>query len=429
MRKLLILFFIFSFLISFAYASYSTSYSKLGSSDNSYSTGNGLFSSNDLPIRVESRGLINGQYAPIIYDLDDNGVNEIIISEGASIIIYQSRFLDIVDDVNIGTDEYTSPIVMDIDDDGLYELILMTYEANNVKVLELEFDGVNLIVQRTHTPITLSSNLAQSGIMGCDDDSKSCLAVTYATDGLDFYGFNSTHNESVEDEVTYTTGSCPPVISDIPYGDFDNSDDGVLEAYVSAYSIAGGDENLYLFKVEVDNLVADHIQTKSQNAGDWTDTAGDCSVSLAGYYVSPPMAYNINGGGGYEISVAGITAENQFKLFIYDTDLDNVKTYPPNSLFYAIPNANYVSNIFTADVSSESDIDICVTGFANQTDPPSMDVLCGFFGRGIFEDRAVIYTVNLSKNLSLHPRGLSNIVHSAKMSGVENPDGLNQYRI
>ena len=114
-KKKLLLLFLMTFIIPIAHSL--TSYNQSGGADGDYQFGRGVFNANLVEFDTTTIVLDNNRNnIPLVVDLDENGVNEIIIQDGSFIRVFNANDLSEFVGLDLGTDEFTSnTIAFDID--------------------------------------------------------------------------------------------------------------------------------------------------------------------------------------------------------------------------------------------------------------------------------------------------------------------------
>ncbi len=146
MKHLFIIIICISLLSSFAFAQSSVSgYEKLGGdATNTFQSGRGIFSELDADL-VEAKviSISNGQKSPIIGDMDNDGINEIIVIDNNIVKVFQGEELTLVFAYNYGTTQKISNIIM-FDIDGITDLELIFALEEDEEMHILKWNGTNL---------------------------------------------------------------------------------------------------------------------------------------------------------------------------------------------------------------------------------------------------------------------------------------------
>jgi hypothetical protein len=113
-----------SFLLS---VTASSDYPRIGGYDSDFVTERSIFSENldplTLPLTIRSFGDL--KQTPLVADMNNDNLNEIIVVSDDDLYIYQGSELIFVDSYDIGTEEpYSNFEMFDIDMDGFLEVII-----------------------------------------------------------------------------------------------------------------------------------------------------------------------------------------------------------------------------------------------------------------------------------------------------------------
>lgn len=340
---------------------------------------------------------------PLSSDLDRDGIQEIIILDAGTVKIIQvdvsnSQF-DIIDSFTFPASQRTSNmIIFDIDGDDKDEIIIHLEQTTNSLEI-LEFNGTDLINE---------SSIDVSGLVDYDDGESliQCAAendciMVYMTK-IQFQGGN-TFIKSVKFNSTGTKGTpltvgvatpgdilCLSNIRDMQVKDFD--DDGNLEylfSYIHVDPSAGQDESVNIVALSYNTTDTQIDDSRSINIGNlysgtnvFCDGTGISQSVPPGNSFTNPLVDDWILTGGLETAIAYQDSSiNDFKIYLYDQNLDFVDDFPE----VGVTSGVIISNVFKQDFDNHAFF--CVIGLDTDQADDFLSVLCGSkqLQFGIFE--------------------------------------------
>ena len=413
-------------------------YEQVGNDNGYFQLGTGFFNSqlSDVcgvgDLDCFPREISSPKFTPLVADLDNDTINEIIVFDGKDIKIYNSSpdsFLGIIDAVTV-TQVIETGLIYDIDGDGYKEIIVSSKSGGNGYVEIVRYNG---------TATTLLTTLDLSGEITTTHESSvtcrgenDCLVAysdraTYLfTDAGDMKvsSFNSSHIINTTTIYTGTSNNveCLPSIRHIPFIDYDN--DGDIEYFVSYFDMNTRKVNIGILDVDV----LGSITLEQTIIVDGTISMGmiSCSAIYPGHYANvnsmftAPLVFDIDGGSsnGFEIAIGVMTDTDEFKIYVYKSNGDLLDDYPEVS----DGNGLLVSNIARFNAFPDTaDVDFCVMGY-DWVDE-LLDLVCGSEQSGlIFETQKFRYDAeDFSYNVSA---GYHTMIHSGQHS-TATTDGNN----
>jgi len=442
---------LFLLIISIAFAA--TSYNQSGSDTGEYSLGTGFFNEQLLDTQIFTKTLTDSRLIPLINDLDNNGINEIVILDDDTIEIYQNKELDLIAGFTLQLNARTSNmIIFDVDGDSDNEIIITTEETGDFpRIYILGFNGTDLINESSFKMSgTGSPNLDHSNgeVMVACRATNDCL-MAYAnkitgTDEANAAGeqfvttFNSTGFGGAEvliDTVpSGTTAFCYPKIQNIVTNDYDN--DGDVDYIFTNFELAGSSAGfrLNIYYIDVDGVTPSESRQELalDDVTGITRTGSSCQTDNYGRFITSPLVFDLDAGKSGKETVVGFNINNnEFKMHSYDASGSTesaafIDDYPET--FDAT--GEIVSNPMRANVFSDTgNQDFCVLGI----DPDDtstgctigcIDLLCASEATSSFlESLEFKFNTDGSFNLTQDYDEWTAITHSGKHSTAQETIG------
>lgn len=379
MKPLQIIIIISLFLLMFGLVSADETYDETGFSDNDFEGGSGLFTSS-LVGSIVGRGIGNNQQTPLVSDLDNDNISEIIVMDGSTLKIYHYANLTPAGSLATGLSSSLSNMISyDIDGDGFKEIIVAEESAGE-SIIILNYTNSTVLNQTSITYKNMVEHTDGEVIIKCRDTNDCGMAISKLDNAFtDFVSFATFNTSEVVNGSDITPSSnalyCFPKIKLM---EVDNLDADEEKEYV--FSATGDTQDeMYVFKVDVANnltITGDNVYV------DTTITAiganGDCSVDNFGMFITPPTVAQTLGAGQSEIIYGIMVTDDDFKIRVLDASLNLVDTFP------AIANGEgiIVSNVLTGKFFPDSaGSDFCVVGYSDiigaGEDSRSLDIKCG----------------------------------------------------
>lgn len=366
------------FLCSITNAEYRT-----GTSDGDYDTQLiSLFNEGLLDSQTYSKPLTNSYYHPMVFDLNNDSVDEIIILDKQTFRIYQNRTLDIVASYSApcGGPSMSNFDIFDVNGDGDAEIIFACNSPERIYFLNLE----NSVLTNTSQLSYSTSSHVDGDLMIKCGATNQCILV-YPKDGHhaqsnnDLYarGFNYT---SMSAELVLDTKDnqphiwCFPNIVNLEYVDYDldSSYEWVFSAIYSAQNV----DSLYtVYYVRVSDALGIAKEGQFNRSGFviGDDGLSNCSTLEAGKYLTSPTVSDVGSGTGYETIIAYMIDSDEFNLEMIGSNKQSIDTYPDVLLGDA--DGTLMSNVIIGDFLGEGNKEFCAFGFAQ--DELYATLLCG----------------------------------------------------
>lgn len=386
-KKPLISFFLIIFLSFSVFGLHS--YTKLGGENSDYVLdGNGIFNGGLTltSFNYETRSISQPRKSPLVSDIDNDGINEILVLDGYDLRLFSGNALDIVDSISLPSDDHFSNIeIYDIDGDSLQEIILAAEGSERIYIYE--FNGSLFRQQKNISFSHLADSDNGETLIRCEttdrclliyseqrtnDGSTACIsAATFSTTA-------TLHRVSVECSAADRL-FCLPKIRSMPYEDYDN--DGERE-FIFSYIDASetGNEEIHFAMIHLNasaNITIEgYYEKQIQNVV--TDTALDCADSVftdrPGDYITSPLVVDVDGSvsNGMEIIIGAQYDQDEFKIYWFDKNGVMKDDYPEITQADGFIMSNPMLINAFPDTDRE---DFCVLGFVDDTE--SINLLCG----------------------------------------------------
>lgn len=385
MIKKLFYFLFLILLISFVSASDDSNYEIIGGDLQDFNQGYGYFNEALDPFNVDfySEAIGLSIYAPLVHDLDNDGIKEFItVSHGTGIIrIFQNISIDpIVSATYDLSEDYwiSNPSIVDMDDDGLDEIFIVTDDRAHL----LEYNGTSLSLVSV-VPAGGRSNTATY----CNDDTDLCIVMASGTGGhISLEVVNE--SSGVMNTTTFVvlaTGAANKnyCLSAIPIIIEKDSDlDGDYEYYASFMQIGSGGNDLGIVYAEIDTNLG-VVTGAGANSGifysrsqGFTTTASSIlchqAASDPGSMVAPLISFDFDLlHPGDEFLLAGLYDENEYKMYSIGYDGGFIDDYPE----LGQADGEVMGSIMKMDAFTDTgEVDACVIGYKPSDN--TMSLLC-----------------------------------------------------
>jgi len=392
MKKIMFLL-ILIFISSFVLASDDSTYPIIGGVDQDFHQGLGYFNFELDPWTVDyySEAIGSSMYAPLVQDLDNDGIKEIIILSDTGILrIFQNISIqpDISASYSIpdaGTSQFFSnPVIFDSNDDGDYEIFILgeeeylfSYSPGNLSLL--------------NDPST-DNSWRNKMLLYCDDEENICLSFSeiyqVASNGVIILRvYNNTGQATLTYGLTtYNAASyyCLSSIPNVVKGDSDF--DGNPEYYISYFNTRDSGNSFGIMSVELNHstfptnpqITIDSTPGAiySHSSSFATDPTGKTSCDTISPYpgtmVSPLLLFDFDLlHPGDEFLISGLTDDTEFKMYSVDYTGSVIDDYPE----FGTGDGTILSNIMQINAFTDTgNVDACVIGYypADST----FDILC-----------------------------------------------------
>ncbi len=392
MKKLNLLV-IVAFLLILPFSHAATEYNQSGSDTGQYQLGTGFFNDQLTDTQIFSKSLTSGRFMPLVADLDNNGINEIIVLDDDSIELYQNKELDLITGLTLQMGSRTSNIIIfDIDGDGNREIILATEAAADIpRMYILQWNGTDLINESSFRLATAGLDHTNGEIMLNCRATNDCLIAyanklidsdegsTAAEQSVEF--FNSTSFGGVQVSLDSGTGAsafCYPKFQNIITSDYDN--DGDVDYVFTNFELGttASAFRLHIFYVDVTGVTPSEIrQITLDEVNGLTRTGGHCGDDNYGRFITSPLVMDLDTGkSGLETVVGFMQTDSTFKMHSYDaTGASESAAFIDDYPEFFTADGEIISNVQRADVFSDGGNNaFCVLG--HDASAEELDLLC-----------------------------------------------------
>jgi len=370
-----------------------TSYNDTGSSRSKFIGGSSLFNLNlDVPL-IPASGLSDGKMHALVADLDNDGVNEIIVQDGNTIKIFHGKDLTPIDSYTFDSSSfYSNLIAYDIDKDNLTELIIARNSQKDILIISYNGTFSNQTSIYFNKPTQHAGDYTDGEtLIKCGTFNNCLLAYTSEISGgsgkfVTMAAFNSSDMGQINDVFSQGGTTCFPQIKEMQYDTFGvNTPYYVFSAITIRFS--GTDAIADIFKVQVSSNLsfANNETFKEINLGfapfGFVATF-DCSASNAGQYITSPLLMQAVAGGFNEAIIGLARSTSTFEMLAFDSTATQINDHPftfvADGKIISNPmkiNAFPVSNKNSLGFGNDKKTDYCVLGFKDTN--RVYDLLCG----------------------------------------------------
>lgn len=427
-RKIPVLFLILLLVIPLSLAQSTPDYTVSGTSTGHYDLGRGIFNANLVDDTVVSRNLIEGKQVPYVGDLDNDGVNEIVVADDDSINLYHSHSLTIVDSYDTGiSSEMSNVLIYDIDGDGLREVMVVNTITEDMHIIE--YNGTDFYNQTSWTNIFTDYEKGNADVMiQCRGVNDCFLVHSDSTDsdtgGSTLYGmwFNSTYHgsDTALDTASFTGGVwCLPLTRTIQVDDYDQ--DGGDPEYI--FSSAENDASdimvthVYFVRINGTNHMP-LIEVQTADHGTSVNfpqsTVDVCNAYDIGYKFTPPLTFDAKVGGQHETILGIMDNANEYRMYSYKGDGTALDQYPEILQSDGI----IVSNVIKANTFTDTgDVDFCVLGYDSIDN--QLDLTCASEQTGELIETDEFFYDAPPFNVTPNYNTWNTIIHSGQHSSTQ----------
>lgn len=411
----------FAFLLIFSslLVSADNSYTRLGTSSEDYNLGSGIFNSDfsDSEYGQYVEGAINSVFVPYVADLNNDGINDIIIIDDDKVKIYNQVGSALIlmgqNTLNLtGYSAITNPEIFDINSDGMLDIVYVRYSGTPTtgttaaNPYMLTWNGSNFFPQEVcdlGSYAAVLNTTSNSVAFGCDQINKQCMFIANGLDfnNIKFYAFKyGTCGGYMQELLLGGAGlTCLPVIGSIPSSDIDS--DGKIEYATSVFQrqVGAGSEYVRLVSIEINdtsqmNTSVDFDISEATSNFDAEYTGGCADY---GRTITQAHLQDLDGGSTKEVIFGRQTDENNYKVKAYDGEGNEFQTFP----FLFNGEGHILSNIIQMECHPDAPFNgrsFALLGY--DTPDSALDLLCGSPGAVGIDTKTYEYT-NIPYNISL----------------------------
>ena len=459
-------------------------YTRTGGTDGNFNGGEGIFNSNlgVSEVTYSTRVLSDAQFHPLVADLDNDGINEIIAFDGGNVRLYHNSSLTIVDSFSIGANEISNAQIFDIDGDGLQEIIIagqdnevlhfLQYNNSAITNYSISYDSLPKHNTSLNGEILLHCGAANKCLMVYTECSETLAAypntLSCGTNSSTLYGvsFNSTdilsgtllllneENITLQGGLYADTLTCFPKIRAMSYANYNSFSDTDNEYIFSAYAIRsatlGVDSqfnywSLFYISQADETLILSLDRKLTKTFGDIFNPLGDV-LSCAGNGIrwegpindltafggisavfTNPLVFDadLSPSNGLETVIAFMDEYDNFKMHVYS----GTGTSESSAFFDDYPEASTATgqlisnpvkmNAFPEEKQADLSSDFCVLGYNNEIQ--EVDLNCGSIVStwGLLNFETIEYHADVVYNVSGTYPLYNTLIHASQHDVTE----------
>jgi len=360
-------------------------YNKIGGNEQNFRGETTTFNYLEFDYDMKTKAFTNLDYVPLVRDLNNDNINEIIIIDGNTLKLYHYSNLESVDSY---TTTLTNPI--QITTAKMYNdnsVNIIACDSNQCMIFGLDDDNQIYLIKFHNLGINPTNN---KFVFNCNDEY--CIYEFIQDSGrqttLNVLSFDI--NEMSPVQNLETTGNqfstyygkfCNPFIPYMTVRDHDNNgEDNFIFSVIleQTYYVLNSEVNIYSLSVDdnvfpnASSIVTEYFYSESQykipfGSGDTCE-----SKNIHHKASSPLVADTDDFLDTKEISFGYQVDNNEFKIYLLDSEFNYEMLFP--EFFDA--DGVLLSNPIQANIFDDSEnTDICILGYA--TSERELDLLCG----------------------------------------------------
>jgi len=415
-KRVGLLFVMFLLLVFSVFAN--TDYNESGNRDNQYVTGDGIFNENFDENNLQITTVImsdTSPKAPLISDLDGDGVKEIIILDLNVIEVRQNTTLGLSAGFTLSTassERFSNILTFDIDGDSKSEIILIAETEEELYILDYDngaltshaggSDGIGMGANEDVGATGITHDNGATGgefvikcfgvdqcAMAYSDKQITGFAGSPQSSTMFITHFSSTNvsvisQQSIGDSSTFAT-YCQPKIRHMVADQLDVDSDIELVFSVLEVNSGSTDELVKVWVIDfisANNSFLEKFEITATEPENFLDNGGisahyscnnlgspsnslcvsDNTICLASDYVTSPLVFNADPSNtGNEIIIGMATDEDEFIMAMYDSVSGaEIREFP----LIQESEGLLMSNPFKANIFDDSGVaDFCVMGY------------------------------------------------------------------
>jgi len=396
------------FILLISIVSAETSYNDLGGTGQDYNSDLSQFDT-DVNAFPSPRPLSRPRQMPLVADMDNDSVNEIIVLDGFTFKAYSGVTLNPeLSYAPLSSNlTQTNFILYNIDNDDYIELITTDWIGN--RILISEYNGTHWYTEYNHSV----AFPMDEGVISCTDTEK-CLLIYADNTNKAVRGsaFNSTQ---IRNNFIYISGTtenfCFPQIRDAQVINYDNI--GETEVIIPVFDILNDDITIIYGYVN-ESLHAQERDKISFSSGVNTGECGEARTLFSSVLVQDTSVLNP----GKETTLLYQSGADQFQIISYDSG-GNKLYEEPGGIYYVsgeTPGGVMLSSAF----EDTGEVDVC--GFIVSKQFNNIKLIC-YSSDTNNDHQTRLYTFDInngSLNISVPSPLYSGAVHSFDVEGLEN---------
>lgn len=440
MKKLVSLLIVLLFIIPISLAVGTLRYPNSGGVDQDYSNegrGEFILIGGEFDFNQFAKNLDSSLGTPIIDDLDNNSISELIIVDDDVVKVFQNKELDIISSVDIGDSpsDISNILSFDIDGDGFNEIIFLGVDTDFTKdeMFILNFtqaDGIQ--IQNRFSVLTISNDVSDP-MIACRDANECITTVRSRFTEDEFNPFTARHEGFPFDSSNLTGGIftifsqtqgasdgialCSPRDKNIIVNDYDG--DGNIE-YILSMGLKedSGGSTVEWKTFWLDNITIEQTGSESESVSELT-VACDGLTGLTNSFTSPIVAELFSGEPKKEACIGAQSSNDDFRIFCFSGSDGSVVDEFPEEFSFLEADGTIVSNVVFGNFIPDSNgvNDVCVMGF--DSTELRYELLCGSDKRTGVIFSHIIYDFpfsSLAFNISILTTEQHHLIHGVQFS-------------
>ncbi len=350
-----------------------------------YAGEDGIFGEGFNDALIIGRSLTSGNGIPLVANLDNKGLKEIIAPTDNGIKIFTFNGFSLIETGSWtpigGFNSLLQIELTDIDADGKKEIIAL--DTLNYHIID--YDNASSFSGATYSYSSGFGGITKYSIMGCKADD--CI-IYYTTSGGvgtspqyvrgTSIGSSGLIDENIiaQDLSINSKGWCLPDTRHIEIDDIDqDGEDDFIFTFVKIRPTTSA-TTLYIAHTRLN--ASNHFLGVTLMSDDvWSGmySSGSCFSEETGKKFTSPSVYDYNGniGNGLEVAVAEMISSNDFVLYIWDSSIGSKDVRYPT---LENGEGELISNVFRADIFPDTgQVDPCVMGYNDISQ--EVNLLCG----------------------------------------------------
>jgi len=423
---------IFLFILAFSVnAIVYPNYENIGGNTNDFVLGTSWFNTGLLSYDISSRFLTNGKFLPLVSDINNDGIYEIIALDGYSVKLFKERTLEIVDTYEMQNGNYKQLYIYDINNDSFKEII--TEDLSNGVIRILQYNTTSFYELKN---ISTGYNTAFDGdnAIACNEIESCISLVSFGNikeptnqEMIGVFYFNSSNliqNKALINFTYFNNYYGTSCLSNIPIIDVsDINYDGKKEFTFSYFYVWHNSGGVIIASLSsnITRLTTESaIGVSAEYFGVNQLSPVYCTTNDIIYKFTSPLVYEFDESPSNNkeivIGIMENSYPNNFRMKSYHYSGSFIDNYPEIQR----ADGKILSNIIRGNYIADDDNAFCVLGYNDVAN--YLDLLCGSMITGGLVDNYE-YTFkpsnyyNLSSNLTPYFRVIHNIDSSREITG------------
>lgn len=364
--------------------------------DNQFSLGTGIFAS-QIVANSYIKGIVGVSQIPIVTDLDNDGISEIIVLSGSTIKIYEDKMLNPIASYDLPVGYQSNLITFDVDADLKREIIIASEDNASINILSFN-NSILTLKNSINFGIYVNPYEDAEFIIGCRNSNDCLVSYTdssWVNRNVHIYGisFNSTNLISASANILTLGGAntnCMPKIRNMEIEDYDGDND---KEFIFSVGVTGDSGGLYVLFVGSNktNIIVENVFHKDI----YTATQIPCkypNAQLRNLFTSPIVA-DFDTGGALETIIAAMINSNEYKIYSIKSNM-GYDSFPIENADGEILSNPIKTNAFSVVKGNNKENDFCVLGY--QASEQLLDLNCASYESSFHLHHDIEYFYNYS---------------------------------